>query len=554
MSESFDPYYQWLGIPPEEQPANHYQLLGIKWFEDNVDVISAAVDRQMLHLRTYQIGGYSDLSQRLMNEVVSAKLCLLDPKRKAAYDQKLLEGDLAESIESQKASGSPAFGPQLEALFDQADQAEPGDTLHKLRRKRWKPSGRFWVLLVSLAGGLLLVLALRFLVPVLTAHWLADNGGQPAPVPAMPIPKDADGGKPSVQPDGHDPLAPKPAAGDNAKIQPDESAPKPPPQRSTDSSDDPDPADAHNGGPPANDRRIAIPSEDARRQARLRVDEIYRISLDRGPLDKVRLAKRLLQGSSGGIAAGNPAIRYEMLDIASVLGAEGGNLNLSFTAIDKIGEDYEIDPLAAKLSRLHEAAVMAKDPARIRQAVNVADNLIDEALQQKQFDTALRIIDVVLRVCQRPDGKQFRKAVLQRRKKIRKQRDQYEIIQTAKQKLQSAPDDGEANLLLGRHLCFHKNDWAAGLPLLSKGSDEGLTRLARRELDDPPQNADEEVILADAWWTLAATKFGPQKQPLLLRAAHWYKRAQFKLTIGPKTRHVDKRLGTITRLTDPKDK
>ena len=44
VPESFDPYYQWLGIPPEEQPANHYRLLGIKWFEDNIDVIAAADD------------------------------------------------------------------------------------------------------------------------------------------------------------------------------------------------------------------------------------------------------------------------------------------------------------------------------------------------------------------------------------------------------------------------------------------------------------------------------------------------------------------------------
>ena len=25
----FDPYHRWLGIPPEEQPADHYRLLGI---------------------------------------------------------------------------------------------------------------------------------------------------------------------------------------------------------------------------------------------------------------------------------------------------------------------------------------------------------------------------------------------------------------------------------------------------------------------------------------------------------------------------------------------
>ena len=26
--EAIDPYHKWLGIPPHEQPANHYRLLG----------------------------------------------------------------------------------------------------------------------------------------------------------------------------------------------------------------------------------------------------------------------------------------------------------------------------------------------------------------------------------------------------------------------------------------------------------------------------------------------------------------------------------------------
>ena len=33
MSEAFDPYYRWLGIPPGEQPPDHYRLLGIERFE-----------------------------------------------------------------------------------------------------------------------------------------------------------------------------------------------------------------------------------------------------------------------------------------------------------------------------------------------------------------------------------------------------------------------------------------------------------------------------------------------------------------------------------------
>ena len=39
MSNPFDPYHQWLGIPPKKQPPNHYTLLGLDAFESNPDVI-----------------------------------------------------------------------------------------------------------------------------------------------------------------------------------------------------------------------------------------------------------------------------------------------------------------------------------------------------------------------------------------------------------------------------------------------------------------------------------------------------------------------------------
>ncbi|NQU20763.1 MAG: hypothetical protein HQ567_05720 [Candidatus Nealsonbacteria bacterium] len=85
----FDPYRKWLGIPPQEQPPNHYRLLGIGLFESDPDVISNAADRQMVHVRSFQSGKHSALSQGILNELSAARVCLLDAQRKAAYDQQL---------------------------------------------------------------------------------------------------------------------------------------------------------------------------------------------------------------------------------------------------------------------------------------------------------------------------------------------------------------------------------------------------------------------------------------------------------------------------------
>lgn len=55
----FDPYRKWLGIPPECRPPTHYQLLGIAPDERDLEVIDAA------------------------------KICLMDPAKRAEYDADL---------------------------------------------------------------------------------------------------------------------------------------------------------------------------------------------------------------------------------------------------------------------------------------------------------------------------------------------------------------------------------------------------------------------------------------------------------------------------------
>ncbi|MHB8952038.1 MAG: hypothetical protein ACYC4U_03560 [Pirellulaceae bacterium] len=111
---AFNPYYEWLGIPPDEQPADYYRLLGLRRFESNLNVIENAAERQQLLLKTLQNGPHSELTQQLMNEVSTARICLLDRQRKSEYDAKLQErvGDKTVASESQR----PVFPPPLEVI------------------------------------------------------------------------------------------------------------------------------------------------------------------------------------------------------------------------------------------------------------------------------------------------------------------------------------------------------------------------------------------------------------------------------------------------------
>jgi hypothetical protein len=86
---AFDPYYKWLGVPPDEQPPNHYRLLGIRLFEADADVIDAAANRQMAYLQQCATGPHCQESQNLLNELSATRVCLLSAASKAEYDAEL---------------------------------------------------------------------------------------------------------------------------------------------------------------------------------------------------------------------------------------------------------------------------------------------------------------------------------------------------------------------------------------------------------------------------------------------------------------------------------
>lgn len=97
MAAAFDPYHKWLGIPPGCRPPTHYQLLAISPEERDRSVINAAVTRQSAYVRNFQVGEHGSDAARILSEIQSAKLCLLDPSSRAEYDARLAREAAANS-------------------------------------------------------------------------------------------------------------------------------------------------------------------------------------------------------------------------------------------------------------------------------------------------------------------------------------------------------------------------------------------------------------------------------------------------------------------------
>jgi hypothetical protein len=165
MTDQFDPYHRWLGISPEHRPPNHYQLLGIPLFESDADVIETAANRQMAHVRSYQHGKHVPWSQQLLNELSTAKLCLLDATKKAQYDAQLKVSRPAASVPppvvpTQRPPPPAEPAPQI-AVKVRATGKEPAAGRRPTRDRK-----RLWLAAILFVLGLLAAVAVAGIVVV----------------------------------------------------------------------------------------------------------------------------------------------------------------------------------------------------------------------------------------------------------------------------------------------------------------------------------------------------------------------------------------------------
>lgn len=150
MPEAFDPYHVWLGIPAKDQPPNHYRLLAIELFEPDPDVIQHAADQRMAHVRSLQSGKHVAATQRILNEIAAAKVCLLGGE-KTAYDRTLQAALQARGQAAVPIGKAVAREPVSELA--QIIETEPRSS----RRRRPQQAGwRHWTPATAVMGGLIL--------------------------------------------------------------------------------------------------------------------------------------------------------------------------------------------------------------------------------------------------------------------------------------------------------------------------------------------------------------------------------------------------------------
>lgn len=194
---------------------------------------------------------------------------------------------------------------------------------------------------------------------------------------------------------------------------------------------------------------------------------------------------------------------------------------------------------------LSTALKSAKTPSETMDVADALFDLSEEAFKENLYDLSLKLLDQAQKIAVAAKDTAFVSRVSGRANEIKDIQKEFAKARAALKTVIDSPEDADANLLVGKFLCFYKNEWELGIINLSKGSDKPLKALADKEISDPKESKGL-VDIGDGWWD-----FGESKKDTRIRhrAAYWYERAWDSLDKVSRIRVRDR---LKTALSNPK--
>lgn len=284
------------------------------------------------------------------------------------------------------------------------------------------------------------------------------------------------------------------------------------------------------GGSARAGERLPVPEEAERREALRMIREVYGEQLaSRKADDKRKLAQALLTQAED--PANDGVTRYVLLQTAATTAAEVGETETALAAVQALHEQYRENTAPLELRILERAARAAKTPTAYADIAEKSLALAPRAIQADDYDTAKDAVQQARSYARKAKDKALYESASDFYRVVREAEREYKAVATAFATVAKNPDDAEANLAVGRYLCFIKGDWAAGLPHLALGADETLAALAKTDLG-APESTEAKMLLADHYYELARAEKKDERvrSGLLVRAAGYYEAALPDLT------------------------
>lgn len=553
--QDFDPYHAWLGITPQERPITLYRLLGLRQFESNEVAIESAADQRLVFLRTKTLGPHATAAESLMREITRARLVLLDPEKKRAYDAQL-SVNLGSPCPTEVGSVHPEFEePSTFAPVPCGDT--PAGRLHAARRRgNQKYQLYLFATAVAVLGILVLVTALMS---------VREHSEPVARSPSNP-PDREDVAEKSIGETGSDPNGS--ASSNAANLSKSRSQPhlnsRPGPTGETQEAESapslprdwpeemPSPAAGHGVPSEADKSETAMGQQsalsgqveesaqadseseafrplaeppDVATAKQIGASLIDAFDLETtGSQEEMRLKLSRLRE-----AAKDPSIdsdqRFVLLHLIGRAALQTGEVNALWQAWAELINGYLCDGGAV----LKEMFVTVRgDPYWVTRATVALSAIIPQMIRQGRLRQVGAAVDALTEMARNTRPNRAATALLcltQARGLIELGTKWQQDYEAAKDRAAATPEDGAAHRALGRWLCLAADDWEAGLVHLLACDDSNLAELAVAEQTMDGDKPASLVAVADRWWQYAAEADLSERTFFQAHALRLYERA-----------------------------
>ena len=594
MSAGFDPYLTWLSIHPEQQPPDHYRLLGLNRFESKPDVIENAMDGRLQFLAAFANGEHGEVAQRLIHEIEAAGVCLLNRDAKVGYDKQLRAiskklkrakplvkakplpdsesplPDVADKNASPNASIHVAAldgQDQPTRVLDFVDHSVPAGvaypTVHLRGGQRRGPSQTTVAVIVATTA-VAVIFALIFIVESssrsasarLEENKSAEVRGSTLSPSKPSQPSRLDDGRPPGEATGQSP----PEAAD---------------EKSSDSMSGEAELGASDAGniqvslparqaTPAIDARVQeaveavtaqasktarrpVPEAGQRNAAAAFVREIFEVDMEEAAGDRTTTGALLEEMLSH---ADQSSIEdtelFAVLSESRRLAIQVGLADRAVTIADRIARSFEGSAWDIRMSTLKELGKSARSSEAKADLARTCIPLLDEAIATEVYEILPPLLDIARSAAARATSDEeiaLRKEVHARQQSIEAMLRAWDDLTQVRKTLEQRPDDATSNLRMGRFYCLVRNDWTAGLSYLALGGDHPLAKAATAELV-APADASEQLQLANLWYDAAEVATASERSSIEDHALDWYRTCIDGLE-GLKQKHAETRIAKL---------
>ncbi|MFI4874607.1 MAG: DUF1559 domain-containing protein, partial [Blastopirellula sp. JB062] len=272
--------------------------------------------------------------------------------------------------------------------------------------------------------------------------------------------------------------------------------------------------------------KLPIPDPKMTDDAEMRIREIFADEFRTADSDNRRaaLAQSLLDASEK--LGDDPIQQFAMLSLAYQMAQKGKSPAIAKDAFERLNRQFEFDTINQQLQLLRFATEnVGRIPHdRKEEFKQLAIQIWQVSYQRNNFKAVDELFTIVETFARAQQDLSMLHRIEALRKEVTEARKLYVEIESQFLSLQRPSFNPEGNLLVGRYLCFHRDQWINGLPFLAKSSNQKIKDVALLELESSG-SASVHAEIGDMWWN-AVGGFNPiEKKKIQLRAAQWYQTA-----------------------------